>query len=111
MRSILPGLEWGKSAPSFRYKKRGYWEADRSNGCPLKLQRLKINATDHSVQEARKTKRKVDTKESRGEELQVKLKLIIMKTTAKDIINKTKSFFFEEISKINKPRVSWIEQK
>lgn len=52
-----------------------------------------------------------NTKESRGKELKVKPKLIDTETTAKDIINETKNFFFEKISKIDKPTVNWIEQK
>lgn len=40
-----------------------------------------------------------------------KLKLINIETTAKDIISKTKSFFFEKNIKIDKPIVSWIKPK
>lgn len=62
----------------------------------------------YSIQEARKT---ANPKESRCKELKPKLKLIDSETTAKDVINETKSFFFEEIIKLDKLVIGWIKQK
>lgn len=66
------------------------------------------NTTKHSIQEARKI---ANPKECRCKELKPKLMLIDTETTAKDIINKTKSFFFEKIIKLDKLVVGWIKQK
>lgn len=97
VRAGLPqGCEPDKSAPLFVYMKRKYLEAGKSSGC-LNVQEVRKIATN--------------TKERRGKELKVKSKLINMETTAKDIISKAKSFFFEKISKTDKPIVSWIEKK
>lgn len=71
-------------------------------------QRDKINTTKRTIQEARKT---ANPKETRCKELKPKLKLIDTETTAKGIINKTKSFFFEKIIKLDKLVVGWIKQK
>lgn len=69
--------------------------------------RLK-NTAKPSTHEARKT---ANTKE-RSKELEPKLKLIInVEATTKDISDKTESFFFEKIIKIDKPMVGWIKQQ
>lgn len=60
-----------------------------------------------STHEARKT---ANTKE-RSKELEPKLKLINIEATTEDISNKTESFFFEKVIKIDKPMVGWIKQQ
>lgn len=68
--------------------------------------RLKYTAK-HPTQEARKTA----SRKERSKELEATLKLINIEATTKDISNKTESFSFANIVKIDKPMVGWIKQQ